>query len=47
VEEVQRIAKVGSKRTPSYPAYCSEAQGRKRRIRKAPLPPDEGTMAKP
>jgi len=27
VEEVGRVAKVGSKRTPSHPVSCSEAQG--------------------
>jgi len=27
VEEVWRVAKVGSKRTPSHPVSCSEAQG--------------------
>ena len=27
MEEVQRVAKVGSKRTPSHPVPCSEAQG--------------------
>jgi len=26
-EEVWRVAKVGSKRTPSHPVSCSEAQG--------------------
>ena len=30
VEEVLRVAKVGSKRTPSHPVFCSEVQeGRK------------------
>jgi len=27
VEEVWRVAKVGSRRTPSHPVFCSEAQG--------------------
>jgi len=27
VEEVQRVAKVGSRRAPSHPVPCSEAQG--------------------
>ena len=27
MEEVRRVAKVGSKRTPSHPIFCSEAQG--------------------
>jgi len=27
VEEVLRVAKVGSKRTPSHPVSCSEDQG--------------------
>ena len=27
MEEVWRVAKVGSKRTPSHPVSCSEAQG--------------------
>jgi len=26
VEEVWRVAKIGSKRTPSHPVFCSEAQ---------------------
>jgi len=26
VEEVWRVAKVGSKRTPSHPVFCSEVQ---------------------
>ncbi len=27
MEEVQRVAEVGSKKTPSHPVPCSEAQG--------------------
>jgi len=27
VKEVWRVARVGSKRTPSHPVFCSEAQG--------------------
>jgi len=27
VEEVLRVAKVGSKRTPSHPVFCSEDRG--------------------
>ena len=30
VEEVWKVAKVGSKRTPSQPVFCSEARGAKK-----------------
>ncbi len=40
------MAKVGSKRTPSYPAYCSETQGDREGSERRLYPPDEGTIAK-
>jgi len=40
------MAKVGSKRTPSCPAYCSETQGGKEGSERRLYPPDEGTIAK-
>ena len=46
VEEVWKVAKVGSKRTPSQPVFCSEVQGGKEGSQKAFLPPDEETIAK-
>ena len=38
VEEVWKVAKVGSKRTPSQPVFCSEVQGGKEGSQKAFLP---------
>ena len=47
VEEVWKVAKVGSKRTPSQPVFCSEAQGgAKKDPKKASLPPCRETIAK-
>ena len=38
VEEVWKVAKVGSKRTPSQPVFRSEVQGDKERPQRALLP---------
>ena len=46
VEEVWKVAKVGSQRTPSHPVFRSEVQGGKEGSQKAFLPPDKETMAK-
>jgi len=46
VKEVKKIAKVGPKRTPHYPAHCSETQGGREGSERRLYRPDEGTMAK-
>ena len=46
MDEVWKVAKVGSKRTPSYPAYCFETQGSREGSERRLYPPDEGTIAK-
>ena len=46
VEEVWKVAKVGSKRMPSQSVFCSEVQGGKEGFQEAFLPPDKETMTK-
>jgi len=46
VKEVKRITKVGSKRTPHYPAHCYETQGGREGSERRLYLPDEGTMVK-
>ena len=45
VEEVQRMVKAGSKRTPNHPACCSKTQGGRGGSERRLYPPDEGTTA--
>jgi len=46
VKEVRKVAKVGSKRTPRYPAHRSETQGGGEGSERRLYPPDEGTIVK-
>jgi len=46
VEEVWKVAKVGSKRTPSQPVFVLKTRRVKREPQRASLLPDKETIAK-